>query len=187
MDTIDTYRLLNSLGDTLPWIYATTMTLIAFSGFLLAANSAVTWVAESRRGESPEGNLIRGLIVGALMFSIPVIGMALNMTLTNIAPTEVNTWSLDQSLSPFEQVFLTLLTMLNIIGWITLARGVKMWYSGPKSKKEDWGSTSLVLILSGVIMINIFAWISALGNTLEIEAVPSEYIKHYKDLNNKSG
>lgn len=174
MEDIVTY--LVTLTGNMPSIQRLIFTVCGVIGFVIAGSALLHQARNGRRSEGISGVTIAGIIVGMLLMSLKTVveifavsffqGAADTMIVDTYSPVTGD---------PIKTAIQALTIYIALVGWFAAAKGLYMWYSGPRSGQPGWFLPGLVYIIAGMFCTNFYVLADVLSVSVGAMPVGTTY------------
>jgi hypothetical protein len=176
MQDIVTY--LTTAAANLPGIQGAIFLIAGMLGLMSVGLSMIHQVSAGRRGQGPLPATIAGIIFGSLMLSLSTVVNIVSVSFFgSVADPQIISSYTPITGDNTRIAIQALVAMINVIGWIAVARGLWRWRVGPKYDQPGWFGTGLTLVLAGSIATNLYVFADVLAVSVGAIPVGTNYFK----------
>lgn len=170
MQDIITY--VQNFGVNLPPLQNLIFIIAALVGLFTVIISLASQFSSGRKGEGVLPSTLGGLIVGSLLFSLPkVVDIVGYSMFGSVADPQIISSFTSVSGSAPRKALQVLVALINLLGWIAVARGLWRWRMGPKIGQPGWFGQGLTFVIAGVLAINFYVLADILA--VSVGAIPA--------------
>lgn len=176
MEDVITYLI--TATHNMPAIQRLIFIVAGVIGFVIAGSALMHQARNGRRGEGLSGVTVAGVIVGMLLMSLKTVVEVFAISFFQGAADTmiVDTYS-PVGGDAVKTAIQALTIYIAVVGWFAAAKGLYMWYSGPRSGQPGWFGPGLVYIIAGMFCTNFYVLADVLAVSVGAMPAGTAYFK----------